>query len=183
MFCPTCGQEQVSDVTRFCSRCGFLMSGIAEVVANGGAIPGSTQTVPLQKDSPRRRGIKQGLMLFLVGCFLVLPLVIILTVNLRLGPSLAIITGILSFCGGLLRMLYAAMFEEGIAQMLPSAPANFAGLYVANPAQNQQLGALPQHQSIPADAYVNPGSWRETNDLVEPGSVVDSTTKLFEKEK
>ena len=33
MFCSKCGQEQVSESVRFCSRCGFKMSAIEEGLA------------------------------------------------------------------------------------------------------------------------------------------------------
>ena len=29
MFCPQCGQQQASDATRFCSRCGFQLEAVA----------------------------------------------------------------------------------------------------------------------------------------------------------
>ncbi len=31
MFCPQCSQEQISEDTRFCSRCGFLMTGVSQL--------------------------------------------------------------------------------------------------------------------------------------------------------
>ena len=30
MYCPKCGQQQVSDEMRFCSRCGLALTGLAE---------------------------------------------------------------------------------------------------------------------------------------------------------
>src|SRR6185369_5612559 len=35
MYCPNCGQQQVSDEMRFCSRCGLALSGLAEWLAGG----------------------------------------------------------------------------------------------------------------------------------------------------
>jgi hypothetical protein len=29
MFCPHCGQEQISEEIRFCPRCGFLLADVA----------------------------------------------------------------------------------------------------------------------------------------------------------
>ena len=30
MYCPNCGQQQVSEEMRFCSRCGLALSGLTE---------------------------------------------------------------------------------------------------------------------------------------------------------
>ena len=40
MYCPKCGQQQVSDNTRFCSRCGLPIDVLAEWLAGGGVKPG-----------------------------------------------------------------------------------------------------------------------------------------------
>ncbi len=36
MYCPQCSQPQLSEEMRFCSRCGFSLSGVKELVAAGG---------------------------------------------------------------------------------------------------------------------------------------------------
>ena len=38
MYCPNCGQQQISEEMRFCSRCGLALSGLAEWLA-GGRLP------------------------------------------------------------------------------------------------------------------------------------------------
>src|SRR5689334_7647741 len=35
MYCPNCGQQQVSDEMRFCSRCGLALTGLAEWLGGG----------------------------------------------------------------------------------------------------------------------------------------------------
>src|SRR5215203_891472 len=103
MFCPRCGQEQISNETRFCSRCGFLMTGVGELVANGG---NTALTVPqtAKPDSPRKRGLKQGLFIFLLT-FLIVPIIAILSVWTHAQPFGIPIAAILLFVGGLLRMV------------------------------------------------------------------------------
>src|SRR5688572_32658153 len=39
MHCPRCGQQQVTEETRFCSRCGFQLGLVAELLAHGGVLP------------------------------------------------------------------------------------------------------------------------------------------------
>src|SRR5215211_3863779 len=39
MHCPRCGQQQISDQTKFCSRCGFQLGLVGELLENGGFLP------------------------------------------------------------------------------------------------------------------------------------------------
>ena len=112
MYCPICGQQQITEETRFCSRCGFLLTGISEVVAKGGALPQFISTKRPSAFSPRKKGIKQGGILML-SSLIIVPLVAIFSVGLNLDPSLTAIVAILTFWGGLLRIIYAALFESG----------------------------------------------------------------------
>jgi hypothetical protein len=179
MFCPRCGQEQISNETRFCSRCGFLMTGVGLLVAGNG----NTDIIaprPPKIDSPRKRGLKQGLFIFLLT-FLVVPIITILTVWMHAEPFAVVISSILLFVGGLLRMAYAWMFESPAAndKALEEYPY---GALPNLPHSPQNQNALPPQQSVPASSYIPPGNWRDTNDL-QPSSVTDPTTKLLQKEK
>jgi hypothetical protein len=182
MFCPRCGQEQISNETRFCSRCGFLMSGVGELVANNGNPDALAVIKPAKIDTPRKRGMKQGLFIFLLT-FLVVPIVTILTIWAQAEPFGVVISAILLFVGGLLRMVYAFMFESSE----PTGKTLEQDLYggaqnLLNKRPNQN--ALPPPQSIPASSYIPPtqGNWRDTNDL-EPSSVTERTTQLLDKEQ
>jgi len=133
--------------------------------------------------SPRRRGVMQGLFIFLLS-FLIVPLAAMVTVFLNIEPFLPAISAILLTVGGLLRVVYALMFESGVSggntleQSVMAASQNlFAG--------KREAGELPPAQSIPTSVYAPPGTgrWRETNDLETPGSVTDSTTKLLHDER
>ena len=113
MHCPKCGQQQITDQTRFCSRCGFLLTGVAQVVENEGIVPMPAQA-RLASGSPRRRGVMQGTFIFLLS-FLIVPLVAIICMALTIGPEPVAITAILLTVGGLLRIAYALMFESGVS--------------------------------------------------------------------
>jgi hypothetical protein len=179
MYCPTCGQQQISDETRFCSRCGFLLSDVAEVVANKGISPYKTPSRISKKDSPRKRGIKQGGMIMLVGCLLVVPIIAILYPFLGFPNFFIPISAIISFMGGLLRIIYALMFEEKDELVFEQNSSN-SNIISGKAQQN----ALPPQQSIPVSDFIPPksGGWQTTNDLVQPPSVTDNTTKLLQKE-
>lgn len=177
MHCPKCGQQQISEETRFCSRCGLLLTGVAEVVANSGIVPAQTTGLMGSATSPRRRGVKQGGFVFLLT-FLVVPILIVISIMLNLKPAVfPMLAMFLLGVGGLLRIAYALMFESGVgaSTFLPDAL----------PSGTDIRGALPSSQTIAASVYASPssGSQRDTNDLQrEPGSVTDNTTKLLERE-
>ncbi len=182
MYCPSCGQERISHETSFCSRCGFLLTGTAELLQTGGMIPQTPAWTQNPKNSPQKRGLKQGLFIFLLT-FLLVPIIAIVSVALGLRPWGIPIAAILLFVGGLLRMAYALMFESPISDDLSideSIPSARRGVL------NRQPGA-PLLTSTPmttAQDYVSPaaGNWRDTKDL-EPASVTEGTTKLLEKDE
>lgn len=178
MHCPVCGQLQVTEETRFCSRCGFLLTGVAQLVTKGGVIDGPVDDS--RTTTPRNRGLKQGLFIFLLS-FLIVPIIAILTVASGGEPYAVVIAAILLTVGGLLRAAYAFMFQSN-----SYAP----NVDLASPSQRAMTGsagtaALPAQHSTPASEYITPGGlWKETNELaVPPPSVIDNTTKLLQKEQ
>jgi hypothetical protein len=103
------------------------------------------------------------------------------SVALDIQPFGVGIAAVIFFMGGLLRMVYALMFESAE----PGAPT-LEGKVLAGAAafKSTQSGqpALPSKMSITVDNYVSPasGNWRNTSEL-EPRSVTEGTTKLFTK--
>ncbi len=160
--------------TSFCSRCGFLLTGTAEIIKSGGVIPSERKEKRMSK-LWRNRGFKQGLFIFLLT-FLVVPIVTMIAIGLRIGPFAPAIVAILLAGGGLLKMIYALMFESPEPADVVTAAA------MGNSPASPQ--GLPPQRSTPVPAYGPPiaGSWRDTNDL-EPTSVTDNTTKLFENKE
>jgi predicted nucleic acid-binding Zn ribbon protein len=183
MHCPKCGQQQITEETRFCSRCGFLLTGIAQVVANEGQLPASAQTKS-EKLSPRRRGVRKGLFFFLLS-FLILPIIMLLTIAAEADPYVLFAAATVFIAGGLLRIAYAMMFESA-----DESPAGFPaapGHQLPHMMSPGDPNALPEASTIPAAIYSAPpgtGIWRDTNDLERsPHSVTDSTTKLLERDQ
>ncbi len=183
MFCPRCGQEQINNETRFCSRCGFLMTGVTELIDNQGIIPEKYVKLKDARNSPKKRGIKQGAMLFLSGALIVPLLGIIVVGILNFEGYVVGIAALLTFLGGILRMLYALLLESGnpddntLEENVLATGQKFL-------TKQKNKNALPPDQSIPASAYVPPatGNWRDSSDL-EPSSVTENTTKLLEQNK
>jgi hypothetical protein len=179
MFCPQCGQQQATGVVRFCSRCGFPLDGVIQLLSTGGMMPvyrSPDEPVPV---SPRRKGVKQGGVLLLSGAVIV-PLFGVMA-SFSDSAFLQILTAfaaIICFVGGPLRMLYAALFEEG-------APSPIRAYGPPMSAPTPQFGPRPQHQALPPPPVRPTGGWRTrptTAELANPPSVPQNTTRLSEKE-
>ena len=183
MHCPHCGQQQISDQTKFCSRCGFQLGLVSELLQNGGFLP---QLAELQKSKGKFFSRKTGL-IFSALWFIFFVMMM---------PSFFGIAGEEEAAGvsavfGVFSTLMFLIITFAVSKKSPKAydltthhmppPPQASGLY-----GNQQMGALPPQQSQPASTYTAPaGNWRapDTDDLVRPGSVTDSTTKLLKKDE
>ena len=181
MHCPRCGQQQISDETKFCSRCGFQLGLIGEILQNNGTHPLLADLYNKNQGMfTRRNGVLFSLFWFLFFLFIMTPVWAIADVE-----ELAGISAILGIFGGLILMIGSLVFLKRPSAMPPymneslKQPAT-AGLY-SNPAQQH---ALPPQQSQPAESYMAPqGGWRtpDTGEFAVPGSVTETTTKLLKK--
>ncbi|MDT5158321.1 MAG: hypothetical protein QOC99_2752 [Acidobacteriota bacterium] len=185
MFCPQCGQRQISNDARFCSACGFPLNVVSELLEGGGQLPWRLPAPAAGSISPRNKGLKQGAFLML-SVVVVVPVVIFLgVVMLGFPGELIPLTAIVCVMGGLLRMLYALFFEsnvpvEGAAGVQPpyvppAVPPNYLGM--------PHRAALPPTQSTPAAPYRRPQRF-DTGELAQPpgASVTDHTTRLLDKQ-
>ncbi|MCA1613557.1 MAG: zinc ribbon domain-containing protein [Acidobacteria bacterium] len=176
MYCPKCGQSQVADEVRYCSRCGFALSGVTQLLAHDGAwpqhlLPGAA----VQVHSPRRKGAMQGGKLMLVGAFLVPVLVLIVTI---IGSEAYefVLAGVLILIVGIVRLLYALLFEDAHPAAAPAPlPAHASAPPQFDPAPPR--AALPQQQASPAPVSFRT---RETGELAGPPSVTENTTRLLD---
>lgn len=181
MHCPRCGQQQVSDQTKFCSRCGFQLALVGELLANDGFLP---QLAELYKKNSglltRRNGVIFSVFWTIFFLFIMTPIWGIADVEEMAG-----ISAILGIFGGL-------MFLIGSLVLLkkPTATPAFLVQNAIRPEQASLHGspayqALPPQQIQPAAEYTAPqGAWRtpDTGEFSVPGSVTDPTTKLLKKE-
>jgi zinc-ribbon domain len=176
MFCPQCGQQQVSDAARFCSRCGFQLAAVSGLLATNGASPElALEAVPVP-ESPRRVGARFGGKLMLTGIFISIALAMLSEI-IGFDEDVALL-GMLVFMAGFFRLLYAFIFEEGpYRRRLQRQPA-----YTPQPqfAPPPAVSALPPPQSQPARAYTPPRP--DTSELAYRPSVTEGTTRLLERE-
>ena len=180
MHCPQCGQQQVSENVRFCSRCGFPLDGVIQLLANGGTLPVYREPGTPVPISPRKKGVRQGGILFLTGVLLVPILGILLSYSgSNFLELLTAIAAVICFEGGPLRMLYAALFEEG--------GPNWARVQTsyAQPPVSLQSG-MPPRNALPPPPARQPTGWSSrpnTGEIVRPPSVTEGTTRLLDKDE
>ena len=168
MFCPKCSQQQVSAEVRFCSRCGFLLTGVSQLVKNDGEFPVASTPHGKNKLTPRRKGFKHGLFALLL-LILTSPVILIIGKELELHPAPLFLTIFILFISCVIRMIYALMFES-------NEPFDFQEQKAF--ADKPNAGSLPSPQTD----FVPPmhGKWRDSNDLVF-SSVTDVTTNQLDK--
>ena len=148
------------------------------LLAHGGMLP--VQQPPGEKvRSARAKGVMQGAMLMLLGA-LIVP---IFGVMSAFAPGrlenvfafFAAMTAIICFVGGPLRMLFAAIFEQGAPKRYQfPTQASFA----PPPLPQARVSALPPQPASDTAPWRRP----QTAEIVTPPSVTDSTTKLLDKE-
>jgi hypothetical protein len=179
MFCPECGQQQVSNDVRFCSRCGFQLAGVTGLLQTRGALPLGATPAANAPDTPRRKGVRQGGKLILFGIFLI-PFFGIMG-ELTGGNEEAALIGVMVFLAGLLRLIYAGLFEDGPYRRQPMLTPH----YVPPPAP--PLGAqsrgteLPPAQSVTAQGYAPPRT--NTAEISFRPSVTEHDTQLLDDQR
>ena len=167
MYCPNCGQQQVSDEMKFCSRCGLALSGLAEWLA-GGALAAQPKA-EVSVVSPRRKGIRRAAkLMFFSGVLFVIFLAISLAVD-EGGPM---IVPFLVFFVSVVMMLYARLFSDKTVPL------------VDHTAQTTTLGSASTRSSLPSATSIpiNNRQQVRTNELAQPPSVTDHTTRLLDNE-
>jgi hypothetical protein len=90
------------------------------------------------------------------------------------------LAAIVFFLGGLMRMLFAALFEEGAAMHQHVITSSYA----PPPIPAQLSGSSRGSQLPPASANSSSG-WRphpNTGELRQPSSVTENTTRLLDKD-
>jgi MFS family permease len=160
MYCPSCGKEQINENVRFCAKCGFPLSEVSLLIASGG------NSMSKRRESPRKRGIKQGIFMMLMTLIIV-PLLALVLADTSLGEILIPSSALILFIGGILRIIYAIMFEDK-SENFPSVPS-----FPSNTMSSEFIDQGASHQkSLEFKA--------DTSELITPVSVTEDTTKPLE---
>ena len=174
MYCPQCSQEQVAEEMRFCSRCGFPLTIVSQLVANGGALAGF-DTEGKRQLTPRQKGVRWGSLLMIISGVL-FPIVMLLTA-MKHDAAVLFFPVLLVFLVGLARFLYAKLLQPNtpVQREIPSA----AGQRMAQELNSGPRPGLPANQSVRVSAWRQP---IDTSEMAQPPSVTDNTTKLLSDE-
>lgn len=178
MFCPRCGQQQVVEDVRFCPRCGFTLGFVTELLVNNGVLPPHLvpSNLPAREPSPRRKGVRQGGMVMLIGAALT-PILGIIGAATGIGGEAALL-GVIFFIIGLARLLYAAIFEEGHAAPLAALPPHAQQPAAPSFQPAQPRGALSPQHHVPTPTSFRRGDTAEL--VAPPASVTENTTRLLD---
>ena len=171
MYCPQCGQQQIAENTRFCSRCGLPTNELAEWLTSGGSI-GLRNESTVTSPSPKRKGIKRGAKVLFLGAVLA-P--IFLGLSFAVDSPEPLFIPFTVFFAGLLLILYSVLFSEDAppVQRQSKRPVEqVAGQFSSN--------ALPPASNLWATNIE--GRRVKTSEIVQPPSVTENTTRLLDDE-
>ena len=173
MYCPKCGQQQISDEMRFCSRCGLALSGLVEWLAGVSApVQRADEAQPLAVSRRRKWTRRAAKLMFFSGVLFPIFLLISIAED-NAGP---LVLPFMLFFVSLAWMLYARLF---IDNTVPAA--------LNRAAQTSTLGAPPVRAPLPPATTPPIANTSRphvrTNELAQPPSVTEHTTKLLEQDE
>lgn len=181
MYCPRCSQQQASEETKFCSRCGFPLGLVSEILSHGGFLPQLAELYKSKKNLTRRNGLIFSLFWFLILTMVLTPLFAII----GSPEELVAFTALIGSVGALILVIasFLILKPQPLNYELPKPElpnSDVRHLHGAQPT------ALPPIHSQPVQSYVPPAnSWKapNTGEFSIPGSVTEGTTKLLQKDE
>ncbi len=183
MHCPRCGQQQLSEETKFCSRCGFQLVLVSELLRHGGYLPQLADLYKKKTIFTRKNGMMLSLLWFIVFVPL-LTSIFGSALNIEvLGVAFALIGVFGSFMIFVASLVYLGKAPNQFDLQLndPTAGATPSTLYTPT-----NRGALPPQQSQPVSSYSPPEDvWKaaDTGEIARPSSVTEGTTRLLKKDE
>lgn len=161
MFCPQCGHQQVSDETRFCSRCGLSLGLVTDLIV------GSGEQLRREKRELTGIGLMMATILMLLNFVIVFGAVTLPhlanPVFLWLWLSFVVGSLVVGGCG------LANLIRSGFFKRLKERESR---LHLMKAEQGRQ--ALPEGAegaSVGAEAMPR---------LIEPASITETTTRELE---
>ncbi len=179
MYCPKCSQQQVADEMRFCSRCGFPLSGVRELVASGGAPVEREAGAQVVEPSPALKGMRKGVWLMLAG----VPLAIVAGLLAALDDVFAILVllPVLCFAAGFVRLLYGTFFETRTPNIKRTSLQPPAGSMTTGQLDEAARGTeLSPSKGTTIEGFT--AQRLKTQEMGPPSSVTESTTRLLDEE-
>lgn len=165
MYCPKCSQQQISEEMRFCSRCGFPLGGVRELIASGEG----TSVNPYYRAF---RGMRQGLWWMLAS----IPLTLFVGLLTAVDDDFAVflLVPLLIFIIGFIRLLYSGFIQGRKARAKSETTSSLSS---GMPAPGSEL---PPARATPVTSLTPPKM--QTSEIIQPPSVTENTTKLLDEE-
>lgn len=173
MFCPKCGQQQVSDEIRFCSRCGFTLKDVAEALKNNGRV--EREIIQSSRDL-KLTTVKGVSIMSLGGIFLLISL-ILGTPEPSYFVQFNLLVGILMFLFGTLFISYNFWIKPKFADQTDGSGSR----EIPGP-DRAEIKNLPEADLSDLAGYAPPAAKFTTRDLADPVSVTEQTTRNLKKE-
>jgi hypothetical protein len=179
MYCPKCSQIQAEDGLRFCSRCGFQLGVVKELLAERDNAPVATPELQARPKffSRRKQDLLLGATVMSIAATLVVQISWIAPKGAILFPLwmvwFAFVLFVLSF-DSLIRVARALFSDDDRVTDLPSSPGARGFMTRVSPATSE----LPPMRSVPVAAG-SPGV--NTGEILQPPSITDHTTNLLNK--
>ena len=162
MFCPKCAAEINSDETKFCSRCGFIIESVRNIVGQNGQDENEISNF--------EKGLRFGVKLLLLAVIL-FPVLQVLSgffppddKLVESSPSSTwfdFASNAVLFAltlSGIARIFYAFVFERAAkSEIVPEKSSREISA--------KEINALPPSHSIPVSDF---GKWKTTGELFEP---------------
>ncbi len=180
MYCPRCSQQQVSEETKFCSRCGFPLGLVSEILVHGGFLPQLAELYKSKKWLTKKNGVIFSVFWFMFFVLIMAPFFGIVGIDKMAGMS-----AIIGIFGGLMWLIGALVFLKNEVKQF-DVPINELQNANINTLYEKNQKVLQPPQTQPAQNYVPPaGAWKapNTDDFAQPHSVIENTTKLLEQDK
>ena len=158
MFCPQCGHQQVSNETRFCSRCGLSLGLVTDLLAN------SSDQLQREKRELTGIGLMMATVLMLVNFIIVFGAVTLPhlanPVFLWVWVAFVISSLIVGGCG------LANLIRGGFFKRLKERESRL-----------KLLKSEQEHQKLPEESGSASFDARSMPRLVDPVSVTETTTR------
>ncbi|HYJ89338.1 MAG TPA: zinc ribbon domain-containing protein [Pyrinomonadaceae bacterium] len=177
MYCPNCSQEQISDEMRFCSRCGFSLIAVRDLVASGNVLVKPEGETPQLSCGQKR--VRRATWMLLASLALALFVGFITAMDddfaaLLLFPFLIFVIGFAFLLYGVFIADKRAARKKAAALQQQLATAMQAQLSAAPRTPELYPSRMAPIESFPAPRP-------QTAEMVRPPSVTENTTRLLDE--
>jgi hypothetical protein len=175
MYCPKCSQQQISDEMRFCSRCGFSLAAVRDLIDGSNEAVELTGKTQSEKVARSPKSVRRGAWLILASVIGTIPVGFLTAIEDEFAVFLFL--PFLCFIVGLAHILYGVFVSDRKAARAAETRQNTAALTAA---RSSAAAQLPPSRVAPVGNFTPKRT--ETAEMIQPPSVTENTTRLLEEE-